>query len=147
MQTLTDTGNNIRLWRLWKTTKAIWPGFSLCEKPQCWARQSRSLAFGICEGSVHKLAKAQGCFEGSRQYFFVMWENYPSTNSKWDCLAEEIVTHKHDKIDLCLLLFNRKDNSILLTLLSPFFWLDKAAIAFMLHMYVQTCTYVCTYIS
>ena len=31
----------------------------------------RSLAFGICKASkasIHKLAKVQGCFEGSRQY-------------------------------------------------------------------------------
>jgi len=34
-------------------------------------RRSRCLAFGICEASeasIHKLAKAWGCFEGSRQY-------------------------------------------------------------------------------
>ena len=44
---------SIKLSGTWKTTKVIWPG---------------SLAFEICKASIHKLAKARGCFEGSRQY-------------------------------------------------------------------------------
>ena len=53
-------------------TEAIWPGFSLSKarlkNPNAEWRRSRSLAFGICEASeasVHKLAKARGCLEGS----------------------------------------------------------------------------------
>ena len=60
--------------RTLKKTKAIWPGFSPREarlkNPNAEWRRSRSLAFGICEASevsIHKLAKARGCFEGSRQ--------------------------------------------------------------------------------
>ena len=50
-------------------------GFSLKEvslkNPKAEQRESCSLAFGVCEvseASVHKLANARGCFEGSRQY-------------------------------------------------------------------------------
>ena len=52
----------------------IWLSFSPSEarlkNPNAERRRSRSLAFWICEASeasVHKLAKARGCFEGSRQ--------------------------------------------------------------------------------
>ena len=58
----------------WTTTEAIWPSFSPSESrlknTNAERRRSRSLAFWICEASeasVHKLAKARGCFEGSRQ--------------------------------------------------------------------------------
>ena len=55
-------------------TKVIWLSFSPSEarlkNPKAELRRSRSLAFWICEASeasVHKLTKAWGCFEGSRQ--------------------------------------------------------------------------------
>ena len=56
-------------------TEAFWPGFSpskaRLKNPNTERRRSHSSAFGICEAieaSVQKLAKARGCFEGSRQY-------------------------------------------------------------------------------
>ena len=95
----------MKLSGLWKTTKAIWLGFSLSKvrvkNSNAEHMRSPRLAFRICEASeasVHKLAKARGYFEGSRQCTcFVLFENNPLTNSKWDRLAEEIVTHERDK--------------------------------------------------
>ena len=67
--------DNMKLSGPWKTTEAICPGFLSNEvrlkNPNAEQRWSRSLAFGIwevSEASIYKLAKAQGCFEGSRQY-------------------------------------------------------------------------------
>ena len=64
-------------------------------------KRSRSLAFWICEASeasVHKLTKARGCFEGSRQCILSFEKTTPLTNSKWNRFVEEIVTTEHDKI-------------------------------------------------
>ena len=55
-----------------KTTDAIWLNAE--------QRQSRSLAFGICEvskASIHKLVKAQSCFEGPIQYFLSCEKTIP----------------------------------------------------------------------
>ena len=40
------------------------------KNPYAERRRIHSLAFGICEASVQKLAKVRGCFEWSRQYIF-----------------------------------------------------------------------------
>ena len=64
-----------------KMTEAIWLGFSLrkarLKNPNDNRRRSRSLVFGICEASIHKLAKSQGCFKGSRQYILSWEKNTP----------------------------------------------------------------------
>ncbi len=44
-----------------------------------------------------KQVKAQGCFESSKQYILSCEETNPPTNSKWDGLVKEIITHEHDK--------------------------------------------------
>ena len=57
--------------RTLKNDEEFWLSFSPSEarlkNPNAERTQSHSLAFGICEASIHKLAKAQGCFEGSKQ--------------------------------------------------------------------------------
>ena len=76
---------NIRLSGPWKITKGVWPSFlpSGARLKNCNAerRHSRSLALWICDASVasnHKLAKAQGCFEGSRQCILSREKTTPS---------------------------------------------------------------------
>ena len=48
------------------------------------------------EESIHKLTKAQGWIKGPDNVLFHI-RKLPLTNSKWDHLAKEIITHEHDK--------------------------------------------------
>ena len=69
----------------WKTTKDIWPSYYMSgarlKNSNAEWRCSCTLALWICEASVasiHKLAKAWGCFEGSRQCILSHEKNTPS---------------------------------------------------------------------
>ena len=83
--------------------ETIWLGFSSSKvrlkNPNDKWRQSHSFAFGFCEASIHKFVKAHhGCFKGSRQYILLCEQTTLQTNSKYDRIAEEIITHKLDKV-------------------------------------------------
>ena len=68
-------------------TKVIWLSFSpsktRLKNPNTEQIQSDSLAFGICkaskasEASIRELAKARGCFEGSRQHILSCRKSIP----------------------------------------------------------------------
>ena len=66
-------------------TKGIWlsflPSGARLKNSNAERRRSRSLALWICEASVasnHKLAKARGCFEGTRQCILSRKKTTPS---------------------------------------------------------------------
>ena len=77
-------------------TEVIWLGFSPSEvrlKNSNAKRSEQSEHSQIDQTLMPKVVlKGQG--------YFVMWENYLPTNSIWDRLAKEIVTHKHDKMNI-----------------------------------------------
>ena len=83
-----------------KMSKAIFPGFSPSQvklkNTNAERRWSRILAFGNCEWVKQAFTnwpKLKVLLKGQDNKL-----KLPPTNSKWDHLAMEIVTHKHDKI-------------------------------------------------
>ena len=78
-----------KIWQICLSTHQHWA------EPKLWIWDLWSK-----RSNCSQIGQSRKLFGRVQITYLVMWEKYPSTNSIQDCLAEEIITHKHDKNNL-----------------------------------------------